>query len=301
MCVLVISSGDHEQVMKNNILAFLLTYAFTFSAQADQVIDAYKINNEPVIDGHVETIWNSIPELVTKDPVANIDISIRAMYSGDRLFFLVRFPDGSENRAHKTLVWDPALEIYQVGPQREDVFVFKWNKGLISRDLSLSSDTPYTVDIWYWKSHRTDHAGYADDKYQTYSHIKLPNSQSLVSKDGEIFYLVRKGDEGQAAYKSRLQSNYEKETMPAFDLVQPEGSRADVHAKGRWNDGFWTVEFARQLSTGNTDDVNFDLKQQFQFGVSRYEIAGRKPNPDLEQPYYGSGDIGESLLLRFKK
>jgi hypothetical protein len=45
--------------------------------------------------------------------------------------------------------------------------------------------------------------------------------------------------------------------------------------------------------------VQFDAEQSYLFGVSRYEIAGRKPNPALQQPLYGAGDITEHLRLIF--
>ena len=53
--------------------------------------------------------------------------------------------------------------------------------------------------------------------------------------------------------------------------------------------------------SGNIDDINFDsIDKTYGFGVSRYEIAGR-PQEDSEQPFFGSGDITEQLILEFRQ
>ena len=85
-----------------------------------------------------------------------------------------------------------------------------------------------------------------------------------------------------------------------YRFAQPSGSRADVRAKGQWQDGRWTIEFARPLQTGHSDDIAFRMDRRYRFGVSRFEIAGRKRNPALEQPDFGRGDVGELLYLVFQ-
>jgi len=287
--------------MYKTMIVFAALFLMHFSVLADQVVEVVRSEIAPVVDGNEDALWSQVPEVITSDSLADIDITLKALYTDDQIFFLVRFPDATESREHKTLVWNPDLELYKVGSKREDVLVLKWHMGHTSVDLSLSAEQPYKADIWYWKAHRTDHAGYADDKYQIYSHIAMPKSQPLVAKNGKIFYLARRGDQGVAAYEGQLQADYAKPEMPAFIFRKPEGSRGDVHAKGRWHEGYWTVEFSRLLSTGHADDVALDINHEYHFGVSRYEIAGRKPNPKVEQPNFGSGDITENLILHFKQ
>jgi hypothetical protein len=74
-----------------------------------------------------------------------------------------------------------------------------------------------------------------------------------------------------------------------------------VKARGIWKDGIWTIEFRRNLSTGQQDDIQFTTDRKFLFGVSRYEIAGRHQNNDLSAPLYGTGDVSEPLWLEFVK
>ena len=90
------------------------------------------------------------------------------------------------------------------------------------------------------------------------------------------------------------------DTVTKYENREPTGSRADIRAKGAWRDGVWTVEMARRLDTGNPDDLQLDPTQSYQFGVSRFEIAGRPANPKIDQPLYGSGEITEHLWLKFQ-
>jgi hypothetical protein len=121
----------------------------------------------------------------------------------------------------------------------------------------------------------------------------------IKSKSGKTMYLWRQGDSGQPAYKTNFYTVYEGDKMLRFALHPPSGSRADIKAKGFWKEGRWTIEFERQLQTGHKDDIQFSPGNKYLFGVSRYEIAGRPPEPESSQPLYGSGDISEKLILVF--
>ena len=104
-----------------------------------------------------------------------------------------------------------------------------------------------------------------------------------------------------SSYKSITYEEFMGDTVPRYRHRQPTESRADIKAKGIWQDGFWTIEFQRKLVTGNEDDVQLNPKVSSFFGVSRYEIAGKPKNPKLEQPYYEAGDIREIIELKFKQ
>ncbi|MCP4753947.1 MAG: hypothetical protein GY866_23940 [Proteobacteria bacterium] len=176
----------------------------------------------------------------------------------------------------------------------------KWNMASDPTDLSVFADAPYLADIWFWKACRTDPLGFADDKIQKLSVEKLPKSMKLTSKSGRTTYLKRKGDQGKPAYRNTLYIEYKGDTAPHFINQFPRGSRADIWAKGIWANGEWTIEFGRKLNTGHKDDVQFEIGKLYPFGVSRYEIAGRKPDPSLTQPLFGSGDVSEPLFLKLE-
>jgi len=280
--------------------ALCICLIFSQKANAEQVVKSYKTSRVPLIDGlETEDAWKNVEAVTTFDPIAQIEITIKSVYTDTTLFFLVSFPDKDESRTHRSWVWNKEKNRYNEGLDREDVFVFKWKLSDTTEDLSIFSDEPYEADIWFWKANRTDPVGFADDKIQRLFNYQAKDSFEVLSKSGNKMYIQRQGDSGRSAYKTKILIDYEGELVPRFTSRQPESSRADIKAKGLWKNGRWTIEFARTLVTGNRDDVNFQtLDRPYGFGVSRYEIAGR-PHEDSEQPLYGSGDITEMLTLEF--
>ena len=85
--------------------------------------------------------------------------------------------------------------------------------------------------------------------------------------------------------------------MPRYRARDPQGSRADVRAKGLWRDGVWSIEFARKLDTGHKDDLVMAPGGVYLFGVSRYEMAYGEANPEWAQPLFKSGDAFDRLML----
>ncbi len=285
---------------KSATAALIILFTFASLCYAKSEVISTKVDNPPIVDGNWrDPAWTRTTELVTHDKIANLDIAVKSVYTHDTVFFMVRFSDPDESRLHKPWVWNPADEMYDQGYEREDCFVIKWALEEANTDLSVHADSPYTADVWFWKAHRTDPTGYADDKIQRYSTAILPKSKKLQSKNGTPMYLQRKGDHGDSAYRSKLVVEHAGDKIPQFEYRKPSGSRADIKAKGRWDNSAWCVEFSRPLLTGHSDDIQFDTSKSYFFGVSRYEIAGREPDPKLSQPLYGSGDVSEKLYLIF--
>ncbi|MEW8051858.1 MAG: ethylbenzene dehydrogenase-related protein [Candidatus Thiodiazotropha sp.] len=267
---------------------------------AEQTLLSIPTATPPAIDGEADDpAWSETTPIKTRDAIAGIDIELHACHDTENIYLLAVFPDATENRQHKSLHWNPQTELYGKGPEREDTIVLKWAISPRKSDLTLTAASPYKADIWYWKSVRTDPVGFADDKFQLYSENKTIKSLPIISKKGSRFYLIRRGDSGESAYRNKMPVDYAGDIIDAFEISQPRGSRADIRAKGQWQAGVWRIEFARKLNTGNSDDIAFRPGEDYRFGVSRYEIAGRDPNPSLEIPLFGSGEVGEPLLLRF--
>ena len=271
--------------------------ALCFGEQALLAVPAAKA---PLLDGDGDDpAWQHAPVLKTLDKASGLQLEIRAVYTASDIYFLVAFADADESRTHKSWVWDRGRGIYTVGNDREDTFVFKWNMEPAPVNLGIAADDAYRADIWFWKACRTDGVGYADDKIHEYTTEENRNATRILTGSGRKMYLMRLGDEGASAYKIDLVSEYRGEVLPRYILTEPSGSRGDVRAKGRWQNGRWTIEFSRKLTTSHGDDVQFVPGEKYLFGVSRYEIAGRKRNSKLSQPLYGSGDVHEPLWLEF--
>lgn len=273
----------------------------TVPAFGAQDIVAPRVNNAPTIDGSGnDAVWGSAEAYTIYDERMKADITLKAVYTNDMVFFLVQYPDQTEDRLHKPWVWNKELEIYKPGKQREDTFIFKWNMETRDVDLSNFSEDTYTADLWYWKAHRTDPAGYTDDKSQVLAAETGKKATALVSRKGQKRFLMRLGDEGTSAQKKRVLTDYQGDIQPQYLSRQPTGSRADVKAKGEWKDGMWTIEFGRKLVTGYTDDVQFsNLDKKYLFGVSIKSLYGEEFDNSAPN-FYGQGRISEKLYLTFK-
>ncbi len=288
-------------MMKLALTLLLILFCSLKTTMAQQNILSEKVENPPQIDGvPAENEWKYCKKVIVKDVVESIDLELRSIYTNDEIFFLVRFPDTTESRTHKSLSWSKERKAYTSGKDREDTFVFKWNMEPFPVDLSISADEPYRADIWHWKAFRTDPVGYADDKFHIYSMDEHKKSTSRLSKNNRDFFLSRLSDQGESAYKSATYPQRTDDIVPKYINREPMGSRADVRAKGVWSDGFWSIEFGRNLQTNHPDDVQFNTKLNYLFGLSRHEIAGKKPNPSLEQPNYETGEVSEIIMLTFK-
>jgi hypothetical protein len=289
-----------KKIISGVVLGLGIVLLIVNKSYADQTIIVSKVAQEPAIDGVAnDKAWGQAKAITTHDKVADIDILIKGVYIDKKIFFLVTYPDKDKSSEHRMWTWNKQKEEYEAGGEREDVFVFKWNLEKTPVDLSIFADTPYAADLWFWKACRTDPAGYADDKIQFLGLLSRDKSKEILSKSEKKMYLQRSGDKGKSSYKSKIRLDYQGDKICRYKMREPTDSRADIKAKGVWKDGQWTIEFGRALNTGSSDDIQFDLKQSYQFGISRYEVAGREKEPESGQPLYGCGDISENLTLKF--
>ena len=291
--------------MKKFIIILSYSFLFFFLTSKSLIAqDDYQVKHVetmPIIDGDSsDSQWKGIPEFKVQDIVAKHELYFSAVHDGENIAIKIRYPDKTENREHKTLVWSENESIYKTGPKREDTIVLKWPLNLLNENIRLDSNEPYQADIWYWKSFRTDPVGFADDKHQIYSKVPNKKATRLRSQDGSLFFLQRKGDAGKSTYKTKIILEKTADEVPKYDHQEPTGSRSDIKAKGTWTEGYWTIELQRKLITGHSDDVQLDKNNQAVVGLSRFEIAGRKPDMAIEEPLFGSGEIGQLIRLSFE-
>ncbi len=272
-------------------------------AAAELEIPSVKVEQAPEIDGAgMDPAWKAVKPVAIDDSASGDKILLRSVYTDNQVFFLVQYPDSAENFLHKPWVWNAAEKKYESGPHREDTFVFKWSMMDHDVDLSNFSDDDYRADIWYWKANRTNPAGYADDKTQILGSKPIKKSTELTSVSGKTRHLGRYSDAGKPPYQElKTITEYQGDLVNRYPAATPEGSRADVHAKGVWNGGFRTVEYARALQTGHDDDLQFDPAsgKSYLFGVSIFSLYGR-PHIENSPNYYGRGRVSEPLRLKFQ-
>jgi hypothetical protein len=252
----------------------------------------------PVIDGRAdEPFWDKAPAITTLDYPSQRPITLRSVYAKGEIFFLVTFAEETPHETHKTWIWDPKEEVYREGPDREDVFVFKWSMSGNDVDLRLREPMPHRADIWFWKAHRTNPSGYADDKGQGVSATPGPMARKIQSARHGTLYFERWGDAGKPPWEEKLFFEYKGAKIDQFAPRPPAGSRGDIRAKGVWSKGQWTIEFGRPLSTGHDDDVVFTPGRLHLFAVSCYAMALDTPHESWSRPLYRSGDAFDRLLL----
>jgi len=288
-----------------SIAVLLVTAPFSFAAQAEHQIISHKVSTPPTLDGFgKDAVWETIKPGTIYDNTAGHSFFIKSVYTNDKVYFWVQYKDTAENSLHKPWLWNKKQNKYLSGPHREDTFVFKWNMMDTPVNLSNFSEDNYTADIWYWKANRTNLAGFADDKHQILSDKPDEKATETVSASGKKRYLYRKSDSGKPAYKEIKNTPTEHSTtlVNRYEPATPAGSRGDIEAKGQWQNGFWTIEFARKFDTGNTDDVQFNPEsgETYLFGTSIYSLYGRPMV--MDQPNrYGMGRISDPLELVFEK
>lgn len=283
-----------------SIKGLLIIFICVFVCFGDQTIVSKKVGSAPIVDGKgSDAVWSQATEYTSYDPLSKVTFTIKTIYTKKEVFFLISFPDKDKSVQHKTWVWDKGKEMYTKGNDREDALCLKFNMMSNPVDIRLGDDE-YMTDLWFWKACRSNPAGYLDDKTQQLSKTKLPKSSKVTSTSGKTMYLIRKGDAGKSSYKSKILADYQGDEVPAYDIRKPQGSRADVKGTGIWSNGVWTIEISRKLNTGHSDDVTFVPGKVYQFGISRYEIAGKKRNSTLTEPLFNSGEISEILTLKFK-
>lgn len=187
-----------------------------------------------------------------------IDVRVSAVCTADEIFFLVSWPDESKDDTHKTWVWNETAKAYQEGPDREDVVALAFaHTGVFSGDMLDGQEAVW--DVWQWKAARTGPSGHAMDKTHRYTKAKPEGSaKSFEARDGSTIWIARPEDAGDPVEKKQpAPSTFTEERVSQYIIGSPKGSAADVHSKGQWGDGRWTVEFSRKIDTGNADDTSF--------------------------------------------
>lgn len=265
-----------------------------------KIIDIYSRLNAsiPVIDGIEESeTWSHIEAVETLDYSSQRPITIKSCHDSKQIFFLVSFPDPDMNAEHKSWVWLARENVYIEGLDREDALVLKWRTTGGNMSFLPALIEPHTADIWFWKASRTNPSGYFDDKSQIVRQEDTGGGLQVPSEKYDRLFLYRNSDTGKGAYEEKIFFKYQGPALKRFYPVEPKGSRADVVGKGIWSDGKWTVEFARDFQTHDQQDIAFSSGNNYEFGISLYEMACTGIEPQWYKPLYRTGNVFDTLNL----
>jgi len=279
------------------VAAFLLVLAlFPCGPRADErtVLKARSLEQAPALDGTMDELWSRVePVTISVQPVAQdvgsqyenfrperrtqaVDVTLRAMVSGDVLYVLARWPDSTESVAKNPWVWDAEKRAYREGGGNEDRFALLLPMGPNPTDCMVSG-IAFVGDLWYWKAARGNAVGYADDQSLRLGLKEFRGAEVLHGPGGKVSYGKRFNDAGEAAYAERKEAPiaYEGDQLPRYVLREPTGSRADIRAKAVWQGGVWTLEMARALDTGDPEgDRALRRGDRLQAAAAVFDDAG---------------------------
>lgn len=247
-----------------------------------------------------EPAWAEAEEVTVPLSFGNVKSArIKALYTDQDLYMRVRWADSSEDRLHHPWVWDGKSKQYVAGPQVEDSLLLSFEAGC-EWFPSFLSGYAFDFDAWHWMAGRTDPVARALDLSGSVKDVKLPGNTPYVSRNNEdewnlrftdrkdgnlhnswyeldrqymrwplmdtVYYGERlDGSRGPVLSRRLPPPSSPVEFAPQYEAFELQGNAADVHAKGHWENGFWTVELRRKRITagGTAWDVQFNRLTQF--------------------------------------
>lgn len=294
---------------------------------------AYPVEAAPELDGiGDDPAWADAQEIVI--PVAggfdnfSTDVSLKAVYSGDTVYFLMSYADTTESffrspwQLQDDGTWLKIKDENDKGGDNntvyEDKFSLIWpiNNSVpnfetagcfVACHAGENSDAkPYgnkytanegeTADIWHWKSVRNDgqlHDQFLDSVRYS-AETEGAGRHSDPSDGGGYKDNVNEDKTGPAFTSPAVDTttgapgyilDSEKVAIDPAALTAGAyipgivkspfvGDGGDISAAWKWENGVWTIEFSRALTTGSEKDVQFsDLDSAYYFGVAVFNNA----------------------------
>jgi hypothetical protein len=161
-----------------------------------------------------------------------------------------------------------------------------------------TSSSREKADLWHWKAVRSNPVGYTEDGFvidNPSKEVEKGRKRDAGSKTTKAKNNRTKDKSGPAymqdpskpasipgsllvaqAVEIKGSSTFkEGDEIPAYMLYPVwKGSFADIKTKGVWKDGKWTVMMSRKLKTGHDDDVQFNTRKKYPFGIAVFDNSG---------------------------
>ena len=224
----------------------------------------------PAVDGQAaDAAWQTAPPLTFEVAGASgkMMVTAAALWSPDRIWILVRWPDKTKDDVHRPWVWSKTEKAYVAGREVEDALSLSFAKEGRMGECMLAGNEAAS-DLWTWRAGRTDPSGFAEDATMIVSFQRIARANSYQTRNGRSVWIKEEPDAGSLPYQAQIVGAYAGDRIPRYISRTPSGSMADVTAKGSWKDGFWTVEFSRRLSTGDPVDAVFTPGREVYFSVA---------------------------------
>ena len=281
---MIIKKETVVSLMALSLAGGCVTHTPEFRQNAPLVLKAKHVQALPIIDGAANDEAWKIATALNFNAIGawgaslgkSAKVTIKSVYTDTHVAFLVRWEDATrDDKTHKPWVWNAEKKAYEQGKEQEDAMALAFeHTGPFTADMLSPVDAVW--DLWTWKATRSDPVGYALDKTHRYSTTKPEGkAKEYPSRTGTPIWIQRPDDEGESTQKSlQAPSEYSGDVLPAYSAKEPAGSGADVRAKGKWENGYWTVELLRKLNTGHPDDTAFDPAQIYAMAVAVQDRTG---------------------------
>lgn len=254
--------------------------AFAQSVSSGLELPATKSAVAPKIDGAPDdAAWTATAEVKLDaecrggpNKGKKTPVTIRATYDDQNVYFLLRWQDATEDKTHKSYVWNEEKKAYEAGKDLEDNAALSFPiRGKFTADMLSGEDELW--DAWHWKAFRTGPAGYAMDRTHVFSATKPEGKAAeFDARSGKKVWIARPEDKGDSVTKENPAPKDKQATPPAhYEAVKPSGSAADIRTGQSYKDGWWTVEFSRKLNTGNADDAALAAPGKVSMGIAVFD------------------------------
>lgn len=242
-----------------------------------------------------------------------IEIKTKSVYTKDKVFFRFEWPDKDKSMNKNRWrfsggQWtkikgdeDRLGLVFEIN--RIDKFATKGCAVLCHNESKNEKEWYYAVsrskeraDMWHWKAVRSNPVGYTEDGYVTTNPSKKPEegrkrdagndtkAKSNRTTDKSMPAYMQDPSKPASVPDSLLVSQAveikdysifnEGDEIPGYMLyTEWKGSFADVIAQGVWQDGKWTVMMERKLETGYDDDLQFNTRKKYPFGLAVFDNA----------------------------
>ncbi len=251
-----------------------------------------------------------------------LEAKTKSVYTKSEIFFRFEWPDDEKSMSKNGWKFsggkwakikaneDRLGVVFEIN--RVDKFATKGCAVLCHNESKNEKEWYYAVssqrekaDLWHWKSVRSNPVGYTEDGYVIANPSKEPEKGR--KRDADSGTKAKRNRSKDKTRPTHMQDPAKSPSIPGSLLVDEaveikgssifkEGdelpgymlntnwkdSFADIKTKGVWKNDKWTVMMSRKIHTGNDDDVQFNTRKKYPFGLAVFDNSGGEHSYDSD-------------------